>query len=719
MTLPIGIATSTISVGKAYSFSGRLASAKATVVPVLGGDAQHIVWGATGDIVAGFTDVYESASPGTPATFTLPQVDQAGFLNGAGLAATMWAYAITVELTLTDSTTVRYTKFVQPLTGQTNIDLDLVPDGSITAPVGAPIPPVISVNGETGIVVIDIGEASDEQTATNVETGPLTKQALADEVEDDVSPLAVALGKYATKAYQGKHPLTAMYHASAWMVGTGNLNTAALQAAADAARDAGGGTVYVDRIADVAVSILPRHGVSWKGWAGIRTPIRATAALTGSIFQVGMTAVAPLLDVTWEDLELDGGDVLVANASKGIFVTHLKRCKIKNLYVHDTTATGIGVDFTEECEISGNIVTGCGRMAIGTELTTLGCSGIGLGTGASTTANEPTIIANNFVQGNARYGIFAERQGGLSTFHAQGISIVNNYSSDNYWGIGSSGVAFASIRDNTAISNTSHGIDVSPGDAGALSYGDDIFDNTVMYNGGRGISIDGSSDGNAAPALHGYMRIGRNKVAYNTSVGIKFITSAAFEAMSFQDNDVWANGSFGIDIAGATLFLDLNDNRVWNNTGRGIRVLGNSTRMRMRRNRSTDLRATGRTQDYGLELSSSFTFTDCEIEDNDFVGNITGAWSTSGAIFAGTCIIKNNKGIGPDAVDSLTVTASPMTYTVGTRPEDLMVIGGTWTTIKINTVTWNTAAGYIPGKPGDVIEFTYVTAPTAIKRRKL
>lgn len=54
------------------------------------------------------------------------------------------------------------------------------------------------------------------------------------------------------------------------------------------------------------------------------------------------------------DLELDGTNMLNSNGKKAINSTCLKNCKFTRLYVHDTTATGIGAD-----DFAGVTVTEC------------------------------------------------------------------------------------------------------------------------------------------------------------------------------------------------------------------------------------------------------------------------------------------------------------------------------------------------------------------------
>lgn len=149
MAYPSGMQLVTVTVGSSLSFFGTPLSVKVSVSPVLGGSAVRLIWAATGQtVVAGPMEFKGDA--GSIASFEIPNPDQPGFINGAGNEARNWSYLATIT---TD--TGRWTQAFQPVAGQTTIDLDMVPDGQVSAPTSAPVPPVTSVNGQTGAVVIE------------------------------------------------------------------------------------------------------------------------------------------------------------------------------------------------------------------------------------------------------------------------------------------------------------------------------------------------------------------------------------------------------------------------------------------------------------------------------------------------------------------------------------------------------------------------------------
>lgn len=491
----------------------------------------------------------------------------------------------------------------------------------------------------------------------------------------------------------------------------------AIQAAIDAARDAGGGTVIIDGTYRVDTSLLPRSNVTLEGRGWGRSILKAHSswASNTSLLEVGGSSGSPIENFTVRGIKLDLSAVSATYTCKGIFVTYMRNFRFENNWVYQSTATGIGADFLDKSVIRGNRVEGCGRKAVGAEDATLGCSGIGIGTGVW--GDEATLVEGNFVIGAVRYGIFVEYQNGISTHLTSGVKILNNHVTGARWGIGSNGAAWAHVTGNSVEASTRDGISITPGNAGANSYGDLIAHNTVRTSGRHGIVIDLSAATSASEPDSGKYMIVNNRFVSNTSCGIKIITSEQEAGFQIHGNRISNNGSIGLDIAGGGLKeSDILNNRIVDNTGIGLRVLGALLRVKISGNRSGDTRASGRTQTYGIEVTTGITVTDVVIEDNDLTNNQTASLSVAGTV-AGASVIRRNRGFGPDAPASMTVTASPMTYTVGARPEQLWVIGGTWTSIQIAGQTVLTGPGTLMAEPNDVVTFTYTGAPTAIKRR--
>lgn len=151
MAYPAGVELVSVTVGSSLNFFGTPLPIKVQVSPVLGGSATRLIWAATGQtVVAGAMEF--SGEAGSIASFDIPNPDQPGFLNGAGNEARNWSYTATITVGAQ-----RWVQAFQPVSGQTEIDLDLVQDGQVTAPTSAPVPAVTSVNGQTGAVTISGG----------------------------------------------------------------------------------------------------------------------------------------------------------------------------------------------------------------------------------------------------------------------------------------------------------------------------------------------------------------------------------------------------------------------------------------------------------------------------------------------------------------------------------------------------------------------------------
>lgn len=176
MVYPVGVSVATAKIGTSIDLAGDPVSLSARVTLVLGGNAKRITHQESGTTWVAGSRVYQDDGTGI-VTFTVPHVDQAGFVDGAGNAVTMWAYHVKVTARMSDRSTQEWDTPFQPVMGQTDIDLDLVRDGSITAPVSAPVPAVTSVNGKTGAVTVEAPDVdlSGYATTTALSTGLSTK----------------------------------------------------------------------------------------------------------------------------------------------------------------------------------------------------------------------------------------------------------------------------------------------------------------------------------------------------------------------------------------------------------------------------------------------------------------------------------------------------------------------------------------------------------------
>jgi hypothetical protein len=154
MTLPAGISTCLVTFGKALDALANQATIKGTVEL-----DRSVVWAATGDGFYTRPAPVESSSGGW-LEFAAPHVDQDGFRTPAGTAITDFAYILKAEITFSGTAAYTVEKPFQVKVGQTSIDLDLVPGGTITQPVEAPVARVTSVAGRVNEVTVeDLAEA--------------------------------------------------------------------------------------------------------------------------------------------------------------------------------------------------------------------------------------------------------------------------------------------------------------------------------------------------------------------------------------------------------------------------------------------------------------------------------------------------------------------------------------------------------------------------------
>lgn len=146
MALPVGVSTCVITFGSpASGFAGEEVSASLSVQPTA-----TLVWAATGQPVIDFT-IPASAEAGMPGQIALPHVDQPGFRDQAGNEITHWAYIVSGSWK-SGAQSKPFRRVLQPLVGQSSIDLDLVPEGVAVSAVSAPTLPVTSLAGLTGAV---------------------------------------------------------------------------------------------------------------------------------------------------------------------------------------------------------------------------------------------------------------------------------------------------------------------------------------------------------------------------------------------------------------------------------------------------------------------------------------------------------------------------------------------------------------------------------------
>jgi len=146
MALPVGVTTCLVSKKAPVSFGGGQAKVSLEITPSV-----RLVHTATGTPLADFIETVDPLEGGV-AQVILPHTDQAGFQDEAGNAFTNWHYTARVRYEKgNDKKHLPLTTF-QIVTGQTEVDLSLVPSGAAALPTSAPLATVTSLNGLTGAV---------------------------------------------------------------------------------------------------------------------------------------------------------------------------------------------------------------------------------------------------------------------------------------------------------------------------------------------------------------------------------------------------------------------------------------------------------------------------------------------------------------------------------------------------------------------------------------
>lgn len=182
MALPAGITTCQVTAGTVFDFGGGdQYSTMIVATPLV-----NLTWAATGAHILGpKAPLVATSEPGMQAVLDLPHVDQPGFLQN-GVPYTLWAYRIDIvwrrDGSAVDTKTINA---LQPVVGQTSIDLDMLTSEAPALPVQGVVPYVTSVNGETGEVTVTGGTGG----STLVQVGTLTLPA-APAVGESVTVLA-------------------------------------------------------------------------------------------------------------------------------------------------------------------------------------------------------------------------------------------------------------------------------------------------------------------------------------------------------------------------------------------------------------------------------------------------------------------------------------------------------------------------------------------------
>jgi hypothetical protein len=541
---------------------------------------------------------------------------------------------------------------------------------------------------------------------------------------------------------------------SATQVTVGTAATAAVSAVAgyvgtnnDAAWDAahaklgtGGGTLVLPPGDGMhATQKTPLSRVRYQGAGRDITVMHPVASVNGFI-RWGDVDDA-LTGTTFADFTIDGdmqtnGD---GAGSKGTGLYYMQDCVFDRVTVRNTAGSGFGNDFHRDCYYLQCKAENNGR--IGT-VSSPGHSGFGFGTGGW--EHEHVFVVECVSMDNMRHGLFMEWQPDITPDNewqsTPGLTVIGGrFERNGISGISDQACGGAIIQGAHLIDNDLDGFSVTtmPPQLHRTATRGLLSDCFISGSGRWGIDL-------YAPDVElaelGFYRIINNQVEDSGDHGIQVRVHSrhVMPSVEIMWNTSRNNRKNGIRIGGAVKNMRIVGNTCENN-GRGsddagaglggpdrngIALHGTMTDSEIMHNVCRDTRSTGKTQLHGLLMTASAPVSsidgDSRVVGNDFRGNGTAGIAGS-TQFGTTCRVRDNDGFNPIGADSITPTGSPYTYTTGPYRQTLYIIGGTFETIKINTVTvYNSGAVagtlVLPVDAGATVEFTYSAVPIAIKR---
>ena len=274
----------------------------------------------------------------------------------------------------------------------------------------------------------------------------------------------------------------------------------------------------------------------------------------GAISGITGTASAPYTDNTFADFEIDmrySHESTYAYYEKCIDITYMNRPTFRSLFMHDSIATCLGIDYIAGGKEQNNTIVNAGRDQTST-------SQDGDGIASEVDAYFPnglletTIITGNTIINQHHYGIRMEQDnyGGNNIFTVISNNLIST-NQNNAIGI-SDNATYGAVIANNSIYNSAGspiGFGIESGDPSLSSspnsspgtYGN-IIGNTV--NG----FLDGIQIGcNGTNSPVGYSAIG-NKVYNSKKYGIVVTggSTCALDQIDIKGNTVTGAGSFGI-----------------------------------------------------------------------------------------------------------------------------------------------------------------------------
>lgn len=239
--------------------------------------------------------------------------------------------------------------------------------------------------------------------------------------------------------------------------------------------------------------VTPRSGVALIGAGMFESTVVPMSFRAAFDWRVGTTY---LEECIFADFGIDAINQQLLNGSytvqsKGFYFQRFRRCVFTRLFIRDTGATSIGIDYAEDSLIANNLVLRGGRLAAYGQP---GASGIGIGTGKA--QSEPLLILNNIVMDAKNYNIFLEQQGATNEDYAARNNVVAGNicigGTHSFGDCGADGtlVTGNQFADAIAAAVILHGATVGAARPSSRML---LADNQIMRAGGAGVEWHGAS----------------------------------------------------------------------------------------------------------------------------------------------------------------------------------------------------------------------------------
>ncbi|WP_432988261.1 right-handed parallel beta-helix repeat-containing protein [Dactylosporangium sp. CA-233914] len=279
-----------------------------------------------------------------------------------------------------------------------------------------------------------------------------------------------------------------------------------------------------------------------------------------TVLQHGAAAERPVADVTFAGFEIDGAQLTLPAydvLAKGLGMQYVLRGSFRDLYIHDTPATGFGCDFLQDSTVERVVAVHCGRLDSGWEK---GGAGIGIGVGGWG-AIERLTVSECVTRHNGTNGIFVELQDAAWT-PPRGIRILGCHAEANKYGISDWGADGLLVSGCTMIDNDTAGFDVSgQGTTHVAGRYGVVTGCLIDDNPGDGVSIGNTPGGYTVSATRISRNGGHGYRQHNLPGAIRIPAAD----MVVDGNDIWDNAGDGIRIDGALIDPFLVNNRIRGN----------------------------------------------------------------------------------------------------------------------------------------------------------